>query len=320
MTRFTRTMMLVVVALTALMVSVVTAPGAAQAEPKLPENYNFFGGIPHELSHPNGSLPGSNDFDCEPSKAHPNPVVLTHGTGGGAQTNWGAYVPMLKNAGFCVFALTYGSYPGAPWPLNQIGGTQPLEKSAAELKVFVDKVRKATGAEKVDIVGHSQGTIMPSYYAKFLGGRDKIDKYVSLAPLWRGTYGFAGNLILPVAKRLGIPEKNVTPIFSSLGQMLGGSQFIKKLWADGGPYLPGIDYTNISTRYDEAVVPYTSGQVAGGPGRSVKNIVVQDGCAQDYSEHAGVAGSKRAAYFVYNALDPEHPRTVPCRFAAPFTG
>jgi triacylglycerol lipase len=28
---------------------------------------------------------------------------------------------------------------------------------------------------------------MPDYYAKFLGGAPKIDKYVSLAPIWHGT-------------------------------------------------------------------------------------------------------------------------------------
>lgn len=48
-------------------------------------------------------------------------------------------------------------------------------------------MRKQTGAKKVDILGHSEGTVMPDYYAKFLGGAKCIDKCVSLAPIWHGT-------------------------------------------------------------------------------------------------------------------------------------
>ncbi|MBE7161161.1 MAG: lipase, partial [Williamsia herbipolensis] len=55
-------------------------------------------------------------------------------------------------------------------------------------------------------------------------------------------------------------------------------------------------------------------------GANVTNIVVQDGCPQDLTEHAGLAGSRRAATFVLNALDPVHPRPAVCERAAPFTG
>jgi triacylglycerol esterase/lipase EstA (alpha/beta hydrolase family) len=44
-----------------------------------------------------------------------------------------------------------------------------MEESAKQLAAFVDTVREATGADKVDIVGHSEGSLMPDYYVKSSG-------------------------------------------------------------------------------------------------------------------------------------------------------
>lgn len=307
----------VAVGVIAAALGVLIASGGGAAQAALPVSYNFLGGIPDAVAHPGGSLPGSNDFSCKPSSAHPNPVVLVHGTGGSQQTNWGTYVPLLANEGYCVFALTYGAIDGLPFPFTAIGGMKPMESSAAQLGRFVDKVLTSTGARKVDIVGHSQGTVIPDYYAKFLGGQNKIDKYVSLAPAWNGTTVAGADLILPLARQLGLPA-NGLPVCNACGQFDRGSPLMTALRSGGGVYLPNITYTNISTRYDELVVPYTSGQLPGGP--NVRNIVVQQGCSVDYTEHAGLAGSRRGAYFVLNALDPDHQRPVPCDRAAPITG
>ncbi|MET9326506.1 alpha/beta fold hydrolase [Tsukamurella sp. NPDC003166] len=294
----------------------VAAP--SYAEP-LPENFSFFGGIPSELTNPNGALPGTNDYSCRPTARHPDPVVLVHGTGGGAQTNWGAYAPLLKNNGYCVFSFTYGALPGAPWPANQIGGTRPLAVSAQQLKAVVERVLSATGAKKVDLIGHSQGTLMPSYYLKRLGGAEKVGRYVSLASLWRGTGGDLGRAASVFVHGLGVRDPYF-PVFESIGDMLPGSHFLDDLWSGGSPYVKGVEYTNISTRYDELVLPYTSGQLDGPAGTTVHNIVVQDTCAQDLSDHLAIAGSRRAAYMVLNALDPQHPRAVPCYLVPPFSG
>lgn len=50
------------------------------------------------------------------------------------------------------------------------------------------------------------------------------------------------------------------------------------------------------------------------------NIVVQDGCETDYSEHDGIGASPRARGFIFNALDPENPRPVPCGDILPLAG
>lgn len=287
-------------------------------------DYDFFAGVMPEVLHPGGTLPGANQWDRPLSKDHPNPVILMHGTAGGGQTNWGAYVPLLVEQGFSPFTLTYGAVTTAPWPLSALGGMAPIEDSAAQFGAFVDKVLTATGADRVDVVGHSQGTIVPEYYAKFLGGADKIGTYVSLAPLWLGTEVFTGKIDGPIELKVALDVVHHVR-FDSAEQMLHDSDFIKKLNSGGSPYLPGIRYVNLSTRHDEFVHPYTSGQVPGGPADTVINIVMQDTCDRDFSDHLAIAGSLRAATMVLNALDgsddPAHgPRPVPCETVPPLLG
>lgn len=126
---------------------------------------------------------GWNDYTCVPSAAHPRPVVLVHGTFGNSVDNWLGLAPYLKHRGYCVFSLDYGRLPGVPF----LHGLGPVEKSAEELDAFVDTVLTATGADETDIVGHSQGGMMPRHYLKFLGGADEVNALVGIAPSNHGT-------------------------------------------------------------------------------------------------------------------------------------
>jgi triacylglycerol lipase len=312
--------LLIMAVLTALWVGAGGTPAAVAAPAAdYPVNYDFFSGIPDELAHPGGSLPGADDWSCRPSAAHPDPVVLVHGTGGGAQTNWGVYAPLLADAGYCVYALTYGAL-NLPWPISAIGGMGPIEHSSAQLAAFVHRVLAATGAAKVDLIGHSQGNIVGNYFIKRLGGAAEVNRFVALAAPWLGTYGPVLDPVRTIARKLGA-EPALDGLLSAgvcaaCSEIFGSTAFLRSLNADG-VYDPHVTYTNIETGYDELVVPYTVALV---PGPHTTNIRVQDGCPTDYSEHAGIAGSARAATFALNALDPAHPRPVPCHFIPPFTG
>ena len=303
---------LIAALIAAIGVLAVATPAAAGSSDPLPVPYDFLPAAIIGGSNLADGPPGSNDWTCKPSAAHPNPVVLVHGTLGNGNTNWQTYGPLLHNNGYCVFALTYGLIPNAQLPLSLFGGVAPIEGSAVELAAFIARVLHATGASKVDILGHSQGTIVPDYYAKFLDGASFIDKYISLAPLWHGTnpLGFAS------LQMLGAPAgaTTATPT-TALTEMSTGSPFITKLRSNGGPKVAGITYTNISTRYDELVQPYTSGIEPG-----MTNIVVQDKCPVDFTEHFEIASDPVAAGYVLNALDPAHPRPVPCRLVLPWIG
>lgn len=50
------------------------------------------------------------------------------------------------------------------------------------------------------------------------------------------------------------------------------------------------------------------------------NIVVQDGCGSDYSDHLAICGSRRAATIVLNALDDEDQHRLRCEVVPPFFG
>jgi triacylglycerol lipase len=95
------------------------------------------------------SPPGANDWGCKPSAAHPYPVVLVHGTFANMLDNWSSMSPALKASGYCVFALNYGGSGGEPL----IYATGPIAESARQLDAFVARVRSATGARKVSLVG-----------------------------------------------------------------------------------------------------------------------------------------------------------------------
>jgi triacylglycerol lipase len=292
----------------ALLPGAVSPAGAADT---LPVPYQF---IPSALlgGMPDADAPGTNDWACKPSAAHPRPVVLVHGTGGNRSTNWQTYGPLLKNNGYCVFALTYGVPAGSAYPASALGGMNDIATSAQELGAFIDKVLSATGSAKVDIVGHSQGTLMPDYYAKFLGGAPRIHAYVSLAPLWHGTG--LGDITPLLAPAFGDAANQPVPYCVACGQMSTSSDFMATMRA-GGVAMPGIRYTNIVTRYDELVQPYTSGIEPG-----MTNIVLQDRCPTDFTEHFEIAADRNASVLVLNALDPAHPRPLVCSVVLPFVG
>jgi triacylglycerol lipase len=256
------------------------------------------------------SPPGTNDFNCQPSAAHPRPVVLVHGLGATMSANWSYHAPRIKAAGYCVFALTYGVDPRTTLLPYSPGGVIAMERSAPQLAAFVDRVLAATGAEEVDLVGHSEGTVMPRYYLERLGGASKVRRFIALTPLWRGTElgGFA--ILRDLLEPLGLPNPVIDLVASLCGscpQFLRGSPYLNDLNADGEA-IPGIEHTNIITRYDLLVVPYTSGIMRDGG----TNIVLQDVCPANLSEHATVAFDPVVTQLFLNALDPEHAQPVRC--------
>lgn len=290
------------------------ASGASPAQAAdYPVDYHFATGFVRGFPTPEEAPPGANDWTCKPSLSHPYPVVLVHGTLENMNDDWRGAAPLLADNGYCVFAFNYG---GAT-PSSAIQGTGSIERGAARLSEFVDLVLATTGTDKVDLVGHSQGGMLPRYYIKFLGGGAKVDKLVGLAPSNHGT-SLDGLTKLAAALHVLEPGNQfLVGACEACVEQEQGSAFMTKL-NSGEQTDPRVGYTVVATRWDEVITPYTSGFLPTGP--NVTNITVQDQCALDRSDHLEIGYDPIALTDVLNALDPAHPRAVRCRVVLPVTG
>ena len=283
--------------------------GAGSAQADLPVIWNGIYGYAH--TSPSASPPGANDWSCKPTAAHPRPVVLVHGTFADMSNSWQAISPLLKNKGYCVFALNYGDYNGS----GAIGvyGVDDIPTSAGELNAFVDKVLAATGAAEVDLVGHSQGGMMPRYYLKYLGGAAEVHTLVGLSPSNHGTTLdglFVLSNFFPGANQF------TGALCPACEQQRVDSAFITNL-NSGGETVPGVEYTVIQTRYDQVVTPYSSAFLSGS---NVKNILLQNQCILDLGDHLSMPYDHIVGADVLTALDPAHPHGFWCTPIAPTVG
>jgi triacylglycerol esterase/lipase EstA (alpha/beta hydrolase family) len=302
-----------------------TLTGVASAtSTALPVTYNGLVGFGLHSLTPTTPAPGSTLVDWQAaglpaschSASHPLPVVLVNGTGENQSDGWNAVSPLLKNNGYCVYTANIGG--ASQSALLQTVGDIPT--TAGQLGEVVDKVLAATGAAKVDLVGHSQGGgVLPRWYLKFDGGAAKVAALVGMAPSNHGV------------KPAGLAELQSSPLLTQLdavigsvagaawGQQLAGSTVNLTLDA-GGDTVPGVAYTQIISRYDEVVTPYTQQYLVAGPGATVTNELVQDSCGLDFTDHIAIVYDHVADQLVLNALDPAHAKKPVCSFVAPIVG
>ncbi|WP_280219317.1 esterase/lipase family protein [Nocardia neocaledoniensis] len=291
-----------------------------------PEMSAYLPAFAYGLLHPDAAPPGANRWDCKPTAEHPRPVVLLHGTWLNAYDTFSYLSPRLAKAGHCVFTLNFGKSGlleggglGAVLPGRY--GVGPMADSSRQVAAFIERVRAATGAEQVDIVGHSQGGTIANHYLKFEGGQGKVGKLVTFGATHHGTslMGIAslGRLI----NNAGIDILGFyRPIIgvSNVEQAVGSS-FYATLNA-AGDTVPGVAYTVVGSRYDEVMNPLDWTFLRAGPDATVDNITLQDGCEQDVSDHLTMMYSPRAASLALRALDPTGSPEVACTFNPWFFG
>ncbi|KAF9090932.1 hypothetical protein BGX23_005609 [Mortierella sp. AD031] len=234
------------------------------------------------------ALPESDqtDWTCKPTKEHPNPIIMLHGIFAPGFTTI-----RTSRQGIPSFYLKYGMIPG----FDTIGGVTDIRNAAKELDVFITKVLAASSAQKIDLIGHSAGSVVARWYLKSLyhhlhnntqdnqqdkkdtedtddteGKKDKADEdtrlsrvhsVVSIAPVGKGT-SMQGMLAL--SQVLGLYNylaDTVQPYCEACVQLLEGSDFMQDLYGEDGlqAEVPGVRYLNIVTSRDDAVTPFTNG-------------------------------------------------------------
>lgn len=297
-----------------------------QAKGEGPVAKNYFDAsmkVEHQLKGPKGA----NDWACKPTKERPNPVILVHGWGSSAYSPFSAISPMLKDRGYCVFAMIYGSekdksVAGIMPGFNGMGDTWT---SAMQLRDYVAAVRKATGAQKVDLVAWSQGGLIAQTYLNFYNGgdrenpaRNKVAHAIYMGGAHHGTT--MSGLAKPfIAANDAGKHDDIAPVVNKLGGtaalgMIPNSEVVKANLA-AGDTIPGITYTVISSETDMVLTPIEQTWLKQGPGATVNNVSLQKGCEVDHADHHAMVYDPRAWDYILIGLgeDNVQPRCVPVK-------
>ncbi|MEA5664573.1 MAG: triacylglycerol lipase [Cutibacterium granulosum] len=285
------------------------SPDGIPSNTEGPSMSRFAPAVRFAMRHPGAKVPGTNDFTCTPRKGT-HPVVLIPGTTEDAFTTWSYYGPRMQAAGLCVYTFNYN--PMTHPLVEAVSTTGNIYSTAAFMAHFVDKVLKSTGADKVDLVGHSQGGgPLPRAYIKYYGGDKKVNHLIGIVPSNKGTSILGMERFL---NKSGRPANTIVGTVAkflnmeSVPQQLQGSTFLKDL-NTGGMTAPGVKYTVIATRFDNRVFPWTNALI---PEPGAKNIVIQDVCPLDHSAHTNITYDPMTYQVVANALEPQRATRVKC--------
>ena len=260
-----------------------------------------------------GAAPAGANTRCTPSSAHPYPVILTEGTFASMYNSFGAVSPDLVNNGYCVYAFNYGQ----TIPFSGFYAMGDIAASAGQLSSEVNKVLSETGASKVDIVGWSQGGMMPRYYINNLGGASKVNMLVGLAPSNYGTNLDGVVNLLADFGELGVATALLSVTCTACVEQIQGSSFLTSL--NQAPTVAAVKYVVIETADDDVVTPYTNAFLPASA--NVQNITLQNQCPQDRSDHISIPYDSNALQDMINALGPDSVGFQPtCASVGPIIG
>ena len=233
---------------------------------------------------------------------------------------------MLKEQGYCVYAMNLPKDPdGLMSKAMRIvgldfGGLSDIEAAATYSAAFINEVLKSTHTDKVDLVGYSEGGTISNLIAHTYGSAH-INKIVTMAGINVGINPLSLQDKKAIFKDDGQPAvigNILNGLSVAAAQMMTGSEISTKLTTPDT--VAGINYTNISSKYDEFVMmsKHNPNFQKAVPGATVTNITLQDGCNKDRSDHLTVPYNHRIWALTINALAGQQVKEVPCLVALPF--
>jgi hypothetical protein len=265
---------------------------------------------------PAAKLRGSLRCSAGVTGAARDPILLVPGTNLEPEPNFGwNYERAFKARGWPYCTVTL--------PNSAMGDIQV----AGEYVVHAIRSMARTSKGRVDVLGFSQGGMLPRWALRFWPGtRALVDDAVGLAPSNHGT-----------VSAQGVCQASCPPAY---WQQAAGSEFGEALNSRAETFA-GIDYTVIYTHRDEVVVPNGdengSSSLHTGKGR-IENVAIQELCPADSSDHLALGSYDSVGYaLAVDALthpgvakpgrigaavcsEPFHPGVNPATFPADYAG
>jgi triacylglycerol lipase len=171
------------------------------------------------------------------------PVMLVHGFGHN-RSGWWVMRRHLVEAGY----ERVDSF-------NYLAARHDVPASARLLAARVEQLKRATGADKVHLVGHSLGGILARWYVQELDGDASVDTVVTLGTPHEGTYtAYLGPL-------------------RTLAQLRPESWVMRRLRLGARP--SSVRWVAFYSNLDELVSPVHSAMLCH-PGLEAVNILVKD--------------------------------------------
>ncbi len=227
-----------------------------------------------KLSVPAATLRAA--LTCTPRVAHAKrrPILLVPGTNLDPESNFSwNYERAFKARGwpYCTIKL----------PFHTMGDTQV----AGEYVVYALRTMSRAAGHKVDVLGYSQGGMLPRWALRFWPDTRKLaGDVVGLDPSNHGTLDSAV-----------LCHGSCPPAY---WQQASGSHFNDALNSRAETFA-GVDYTVVYSRTDEVVTPNFdasgSSSLHTGKGR-IANVAVQDICPADVSDHLAMGSYDPVGY------------------------
>jgi pimeloyl-ACP methyl ester carboxylesterase len=241
------------------------------------------------LSVPAAKLRAAVSCTANVARAKRDPILLVPGTAANPETNFGWNYARAFSAAkrpWCSVAL----------PGNAMGDIQV----AGEYVVHAVRHISALSGRKVDVLGFSQGGMVPRWALRFWPDtRALVDDVVGLAPSNHGTID--AQICLAVCAPSLWQQRATSPLIRALNS--------------GVETFEGIDYTVVYSRLDEVVVPnldaaHGSSSLRTGAGR-ITNVATQEICPLNLAEHLALGSYDAVGYAVaMDALDNPGPAST----------
>jgi pimeloyl-ACP methyl ester carboxylesterase len=216
-----------------------------------------------------GNVPAFGGKSTPGEKVTQEPVIFIHGNSDSA-AGWKNSIESFAKQGYKpseMYAMTWG-------PANPLKASQQhhSEKYLEEVRAFIEAVKEYTGAEKVDVIGHSMGVTLAR---KAIQGGDGFDPYTRKSfdlgkPLTNNVDTFVGIAGANRGLASALMTGDLVPTTNRTSGLHPASSFLKDLNAEN--HDEGAHVYSIWSNVDELVGVGLAGGTSPIPGQDGQKV------------------------------------------------